>query len=73
MNFLAPGFLWLMALAAPVVLLYFFRQKQQDRVVPTNFLWAQALQDIRTAAVLRREQSVQSLYGAVVGHVFQSL
>jgi hypothetical protein len=53
-NFLAPGFLWLMALAAPVVLLYFFRQKQQDRVVPTNFLWAQALQDTRTAAVLRR-------------------
>ena len=54
MNFLAPGFLWLLALAAPVVALYFFRQKQQDRVVPTNFLWAQALQDTRTAAVLRR-------------------
>jgi len=53
-NFLAPGFLWLMALAAPVVLLYFFRQKQQERVVPTNFLWAQALQDTRTAAVLRK-------------------
>ena len=54
MSFLAPGFLWLLALAGPVVFLYFFRQKQEDRVVPTNFLWVQAVQDTRTAAVLRR-------------------
>jgi hypothetical protein len=54
MSFLAPGFLWLLSLAAPVVFLYFFRQKQEERVVPTNFLWAQALQDTRTAAVLRK-------------------
>jgi len=54
MSFLTPGFLWLFALAGPVVLLYFFRQKQQSRVVPVNFLWVQAIQDTRTAAVLRR-------------------
>lgn len=54
MSFLAPGYLWLLALAAPLVLLYFFRQRQEERVVPTNFLWVQALQDTRTAAVLRR-------------------
>lgn len=54
MSFLAPGFLWLLALAAPVVALYFFRQRQEERVVPTNFLWAQAIQDTRTAAVLRK-------------------
>src|SRR5258706_5703532 len=54
MSFLAPGYLWLLALAAPVILLYFFRQKQEERVVPTNFLWVQAVQDTRTAAVLRK-------------------
>jgi Ca-activated chloride channel family protein len=53
-SFLAPGYLWLLGLAAPVVLLYFFRQRQEERVVPTNFLWVQALQDTRTAAVFRR-------------------
>jgi len=53
-SFLAPGFLWLMALSGPIVLLYFFRQRQEERVVPTNFLWAQAIQDTRTAAVLRK-------------------
>ena len=54
MNFLAPGFLWLLALAAPLIALYFFRQRQEERVVPTNFLWVQAIQDTRTAAVLRK-------------------
>lgn len=54
MSFLAPGFLWLFALSGPIVLLYFFRQRQEERVVPTNFLWAQAIQDTRTAAVLRK-------------------
>jgi Ca-activated chloride channel family protein len=54
MSFLAPGYLWLLSLAAPVIFLYFFRQRQEERVVPTNFLWAQAIQDTRTAAVLRK-------------------
>jgi hypothetical protein len=53
-SFLAPGYLWLLALAAPLVFLYFFRQRQEERIVPTNFLWVQAIQDTRTAAVLRK-------------------
>jgi len=53
-SFLAPSFLWLLALAVPVVVLYFFRQRQQDLLVPTSFLWAEALRDTRAAAVLRK-------------------
>ncbi|MHC4821269.1 MAG: BatA domain-containing protein, partial [Planctomycetota bacterium] len=54
MSFLAPGFLWLLGLSLPLIALYFFRQRQEDRVVPTNFLWVQAIQDTRTAAVWRK-------------------
>ncbi len=54
MTFLSPAFLWLLGLSVPIVALYFLRQRQQVTVLPTNFLWVQAVEDTRSAAVLRR-------------------
>lgn len=54
MSFLAPAFLLAFLLAIPIVLLWFFRRKREELVVPTNFLWRKALDEERISPVLKR-------------------
>ncbi len=59
MTFLAPAWLLLAALALPVILLWFLRQRREPREVPTVFLWRRAAEEQRVSPLLRRlEQSL---------------
>ena len=39
MNFLAPAGLWLLALAIPLIVLYFIRTRRRELQVPSLLLW----------------------------------
>ena len=45
MEFANPAALWFLTLILPIVLLYLLKRRRQDHVVPSIFLWKQALED----------------------------
>ena len=55
MHFLAPGW-WLLLppLAGALILLYLLKLKRRDYVVPSIFLWEEALQDLQANAPLQK-------------------
>jgi len=54
MNLLAPGALALAAVAIPIVALYILKMRRPPRVVPSTFLWEQALHDVQANAPWQR-------------------
>lgn len=42
LSFAQPAFLWLLTLAVPFILLHFWRQRREERVVAGVFLWRRA-------------------------------
>jgi len=54
MNLLAPAALGLAALAAPIVAMYILKMRRPTRVVPSTFLWEQALRDVQANAPWQR-------------------
>jgi hypothetical protein len=55
MRFLAPGMALLaLAVIPPVVALYFLKLKRKEAVVPSTFLWRQAVRDLRVNAPFQR-------------------
>jgi len=52
-SFLAPLGLLLGALAIPIVLLWFLRQKRERRTVPTVFLWKKSAEEERVSPLIR--------------------
>jgi von Willebrand factor type A domain/Aerotolerance regulator N-terminal len=54
MSFLGPAFLFMGLLAAPIILIWFLRQRREPRKVPTIFLWQRAMEEERVAPILRR-------------------
>ena len=54
MSFLAPIALALSLLAVPIILMYVLKLRRQERVVPSTFLWRQALEDIQANAPWQR-------------------
>ena len=56
MTFVSPlAFLWL-ALAVPLLLLYFLKVKRQPRRVSSVLLWSPALRDQQASALFQRLQ-----------------
>jgi len=53
-NLLAPGALALAAVAIPIVALYILKMRRPPRVVPSTFLWEQALHDVQANAPWQR-------------------
>ena len=55
MRFLAPGMALLaLAVIPPVVALYFLKLRRKETVVPSTFLWRQAVRDLRVNAPFQR-------------------
>jgi hypothetical protein len=54
MDLLAPSALWLLALAAPLVVLYVLRVKRERRRVPSVWLWQAAARDLMARAPFRK-------------------
>jgi hypothetical protein len=51
---LAPFALILLALAVPIILMYVLKLRRQEHVVPSTYLWRQALQDVQANAPWQR-------------------
>ncbi len=54
MSFLGPAWLLLTLIAAPIILIWFLRQRREPRTVPTIFLWRRAMDEERVAPIIRR-------------------
>src|SRR5918911_1185769 len=54
MNLLTPAALGLAALAVPIVAMYILKMRRPVRVVPSTFLWEQALRDVQANAPWQR-------------------
>ncbi|HLV43558.1 MAG TPA: VWA domain-containing protein [Aggregatilineales bacterium] len=54
MNFLAPGFLALAAIAVPIILLYMLRLRRREVTVSSNMLWQRLMQDREANAPWQR-------------------
>ena len=46
LSFASPSFLWLLALAVPLILLHFWRRRQPEQQVAGLFLWRRAQQHV---------------------------
>jgi len=53
-SLLTPLALGLSALAVPIVLMYVLKLRRQEHIVPSTFLWRQALEDIQANAPWQR-------------------
>ena len=54
MNLLAPSALGLAVVAVPIVAMYILKMRRPVRVVPSTFLWEQALRDVQANAPWQR-------------------
>lgn len=56
-EFANPAALWFLTLIVPIVLLYLLKRRRQDRVVPSTFLWKQALEDTQASTPFQKLRS----------------
>lgn len=54
MNFLFPLGMAALGALVPLVVLYILKQRREEYRVPANFLWAQALEDLRANSLFQR-------------------
>lgn len=54
MNLLFPLGMAALGALVPLVVLYLLKRKRVETVVPTNFLWALALEDLRASSLFQR-------------------
>jgi Ca-activated chloride channel family protein len=61
MEFLSPGWLYLSALAIPVIAFYLFRPKRRELKVPTTIFWRQILRERSERPAIKRLRQLLSL------------
>ena len=61
-EFSNPAALWLLTLAAPLILLYLLKRRRQDLTVASLMLWKRALEDMRAHRPFQRLRSQLLLY-----------
>ncbi|MBI2923551.1 MAG: VWA domain-containing protein [Planctomycetes bacterium] len=57
MNFLNPAFLWLAALAIPLIALYILKLRRRDVRISSTILWERAVRDAQANAPFQRLRS----------------
>lgn len=61
MELLSPSWLYLLAVAAPVIAFYLFRPKRRERKLPTTLFWRQVLKERSERPSIRRLRQLLSL------------
>ena len=56
-EFSNPGALWLLTLSIPLILLYLLKRRRRELIVPSTFLWKQALEDMRAETPFQKLRS----------------